>query len=338
MQQSKQAVRFTSIQKRFWEVSLFLPTAVLVSVCLGVPWFLLLHVSGAQDTKLTNAMVLLQENTPPGKRIAYGQDPYQFGELRLPDAGAKFPVAILVHGGCWSAKLKIPAEATSLNLLRPLSAALAQAGIASWNIEYRRLGNPGAGWPGSYEDLAQATDFLRMLAPTYNLDLTKVIVIGHSSGGQLALWVAARQKLPRSSALYKPSPLSIAGAVDVEGPPDIQTALSWDQRVCSGPVVQQFMGGLPAEVPSHYKEGSAGGLLPIGVRQELLYAAKNQFMADDEKSWADQFTSYAALATRSGDRARAQRMENAGHFDGIDPQSSTWPEVLSSIRSLLQQK
>jgi hypothetical protein len=70
MQQPKQAVRFTSIQKRFWQVSLFLPTAVLVSVCLGAPWFLLLHVSGAQDTKLTNAMVLLQQNTPPGKRIA----------------------------------------------------------------------------------------------------------------------------------------------------------------------------------------------------------------------------------------------------------------------------
>jgi acetyl esterase/lipase len=243
-----------------------------------------------------------------------------------------------VHGGCWSAKLKIPAEATSLNLLRPLSAALAQVGIASWNVEYRRLGNPGAGWPGSYEDLAQATDFLRTLAPNYNLDLTRVIVIGHSSGGQLALWAAARQKLPRSSPLYRSSPLAIMGALDVDGPPDIQTALNWDQRVCSGPVVQQFMGGLPAEVPSHYKEGSASGLLPIGVRQELLYAGKNQFMADDEKTWADQFTSYVALATKSGDQARAQRMENAGHFDGIDPKSSAWPDVIASVRSLLQQK
>jgi hypothetical protein len=70
----------------------------------------------------------------------------------------------------------------------------------------------------------------------------------------------------------------------------------------------------------------------------LLYAGKNQFMADDEKTWADQFTSYVALATKSGDQARAQSMENAGHFDGIDPKSSAWPDVIASVRSLLQQK
>jgi hypothetical protein len=143
MQHLKQAVRFISVQKRFWQVFGCLPAAVLVSACLGVAWFFVVHLLDAQDTKLTNAMVLLQQNTPPGKRIAYGQDPFQFGELRLPDVSTKSPVAILVHGGCWSAKLKTPAEATSLNLLRPLSAALAQVGIASWNIEYRRLGIQG---------------------------------------------------------------------------------------------------------------------------------------------------------------------------------------------------
>jgi len=338
MQNHKLPVRFLPVYERLRRASGVLLPAALVCICLCVLWLLFLHLLDARDTKLTNAMALLQENAPAGKRIAYGQDPFQFGELRLPDMRAKSPVAVLVHGGCWSAKLKIPAEATSLNLLRPLSAALARAGIATWNIEYRRLGNPGAGWPDSYEDLAQATDFLRTLASTYNLDLTRVIVIGHSSGGQLALWLASRQKLPQSSVLYRPSPLALIGAVDVEGPPDIQTALNWDQRVCSGPVVREFMGGLPGEVPSHYKQGSASGLLPIGVRQELLYAGRNQFMADDEKTWADQFTSYAASATKSGDQVHARRMENAGHFDGIDPESSSWPEVLTSIKSLLQSK
>jgi hypothetical protein len=95
MQHLKQAVRFISMQKRFWQVFGFFPAAVLVSACLGVALFLVVHLLDAQDTKLTNAMVLLQQNTPPGKRIAYGQDPFQFGELRLPDISTKSPVAIL---------------------------------------------------------------------------------------------------------------------------------------------------------------------------------------------------------------------------------------------------
>src|SRR3954447_18729267 len=87
---------------------------------------------------------LLDMKTPPGERIQYGSSDLQFGELRLPPGPGPYPVVMLIHGGCWVAKLpSLPAEATSLDLLRPITVALADAGIATWNIEYRPIGNPG---------------------------------------------------------------------------------------------------------------------------------------------------------------------------------------------------
>src|SRR4030095_6924971 len=122
---------------------------------------LILFPLGLLYGQATNPLELIKQETPPAnERIVYGKDPLQFGELRLPAGAGPFPVAILVHGGCWSARLgKLPEPVTSCELLRPMAAALAKAGIASWNIEYRRLGNEGGGWPGSYLDLSRATDF-----------------------------------------------------------------------------------------------------------------------------------------------------------------------------------
>src|SRR6266853_4552948 len=122
--------------------------------------------------------------------------------MRLPDGAGPFPIAILVHGGCWSAKLGNTRESvTSFELPRPIAAALAKAGIASWHIEYRRLGNAGCGWPGTYLDISGATDLLRELVPRYHLDVEQAVAIGHSSGSQLALWLAARGKMPIKGAI-----------------------------------------------------------------------------------------------------------------------------------------
>jgi hypothetical protein len=104
----------------------------------------------------TNPLELIKQPAPTAnERIAYGKDPLQFGEMRVPEGTGPFPVAILIHGGCWSTKVaKLPEPVTSFELLRPIASALAKAGVASWNVEYRRLGNDGGGWPGSYLDLA----------------------------------------------------------------------------------------------------------------------------------------------------------------------------------------
>ena len=94
---------------------------------------------------------LLQMAVPEGAlRIAYGEAPLQFGELRLPTGRGPHPVAVIVHGGCWMSKLgNLDEHAVALDLLRQMAATLAENGIATWNVEYRRLGNAGGGWPGT---------------------------------------------------------------------------------------------------------------------------------------------------------------------------------------------
>ena len=288
-------------------------------------------VQGAALTaQSTNPLDLLKEAVAPGEHLSYGSGALQFGELRVPDGPGSHPVAILVHGGCWLAKLgQLPEAATSLDTLRPLSAALAQSGIATWNVEYRRLGNDGGGWPGTYEDVAKATDFIRELAPKRHLDLQRVVLVGHSSGGHLALWLAARHKLPADSTLHTASPLRVAGVVDIDGPPDLESVIGIERQVCGAPVVEQLLGGTPAELPSRYRQASATGLLPIGTKQELLIADKHN------DQWIESIKSYATAATNAGDSVTVTMMHNAGHFDGLNPKAPAWETVLASIRSIL---
>ena len=109
---------------------------------------------------------------PADQRLAYGANPNQFGDLRLPGGRGPHPVAVLVHGGCWKA------EYASLRDLAPMGDALKNEGIASWNIEYRRLRQDGSGWPGTYRDVGQAIDHLRQVATRFDLDLSRVVVVG----------------------------------------------------------------------------------------------------------------------------------------------------------------
>jgi len=290
-----------------------------------------LLLAGCLWGQSTNPLELLKQPTPPATgQMTYGKDALQFGEMRVPAGTGPFPVAILVHGGCWSAKLKeLPEAVTSFELLRPIASALAEAGIASWNIEYRRLGNEGGGWPGTYQDLSRATDMLRDTASRYHLDLSRTIAIGHSSGGQLAMWLVARGRLPKNSPLYTGSPLPLKGVVDIDGPPDLETFQAFEQPMCGGPVITQFFGGTPAEFPDHYREGSVAGLLPTGARQELFIRAKPAEMHE-------LLEQYVRVAKKAGDPVRLFTLMGDSHFDGINPTAPDWETVMASIRSLLR--
>jgi acetyl esterase/lipase len=263
-------------------------------------------------------------------RLAYGQDALQFGELRLPKEKRLFPVVVLVHGGCWMDRLpnRDPRD-TSFEALRPLAAALAEAGVATWNVEYRRVGNAGGGWPGSFLDLAAAVDFLRSVASAYHLDLNRVVIVGHSAGGQLAQWIAARGKLPRASGLYVKDPLPVKAVVNVDGPPDLAAAQPLERNFCPVPGITDFMGGSPAEHPERYREGSAGALLPTGVPQTIV--AGGLLLRAYEL-----VSAYEAAAKDKGESVTVLKLEGSGHFDMLAPEGQYGKKVVEAIWALVR--
>ena len=264
------------------------------------------------------------------KKLSYGKDPLQFGELRLPKTKGTYPVVVLVHGGCFVDRLprRDPRD-TTFEPLRPLAAALTEAGVATWNLEYRRAGNPGGGWPGSFLDLGAGTDFLRTIAKVDRLDLQRVVLVGHSAGGPLVHWIAARPKLPKSDPLYAKNPLRVRGVVNVDGPPDIAASQPLEMKFCPVPGISQFMGGSAAEQPERYLETSALHLLPIGVPQTIVAGGllRGSF---------DLVSSYQAAATAKGDTVTVVKLEGGGHFDMLAPASPYGKPLAEAIRDLLK--
>lgn len=248
----------------------------------------------------------------PDVRSAYGPDSLQFGELRLPAGTGPFPVAVVIHGGCWTRGF-----ATRVNTAA-VATALANNGIASWNIEYRQVGDPGGGWPNTFRDVGAGVDHLRTLATQHPLDLNRVIVTGHSAGAHLALWAGARPQMAANNPLRGERPLPARAAVALDGPADIASWIGADARVCGRPVIAPLMGGTPAEVPDRYRAGSPGSMLPLGVRQYLLASA---VMTTDDA------IAYQTAARAAGDSVSIFTGLAGGHFGVIAPGTPFWPPV-----------
>lgn len=260
--------------------------------------------------------------SPPDRTLAYGSDVNQFGQLFLPQGHGPFPVAVVIHGGCWK-------KFADLKNTVPMSDTLRKAGIATWNIEYRRVDSEGGGWPGTYRDIGAAIDYLRTIAGEYRLDLKHLVLVGHSAGGHLALWAAGRRGLPESSSLYMKNPLPVSGVVNLAGPGRLQT-LQADhlQKVCGSVPVTQLLGGEIDKVPERLREGSPAEMLPLGIPQVLITGSLDWLIPP---AFGDE---YVALAKRAGDRAELTVIEGAGHFEIIAPGTQAWPTVEKAVVSL----
>lgn len=236
------------------------------------------------------------------QRIPYGPDPLQFAELTLPPTGGPHPVAIVIHGGFWRAKY-------DLEYIRPVCDELVNAGVATWNLEYRRIGNPGGGWPGTFEDIAAGADHLMKSAAHFPLDLNRIVAIGHSAGGHLALWLAGHNR-------------SITSAISLAGVLDLHRA--WELRL-SNDVVVDFLGGSPDDFPERYKSASPIERLPLGIPQKLFHGT-----ADDSVPF-EISERYAKTAHAAGDNVEFIRLEGAGHFEVVNPAAGEFALVRDMV-------
>lgn len=252
----------------------------------------------------------------PTATARYGADPLQYGELRLPAGKGPFPVAVVIHGGCWT-----KGYATARNTA-PLASALARAGVATWNIEYRQVGDPGGGWPGTYQDWAAATDYLRVLARRHSLDLDRTVAVGHSAGAHAALWIAGRGRLPKDSEIRGARPLQLRGAVAIDGPVDLLDAHAIDTQVCGRAVIAPLMGGAPADQPARYAQGSPAQLLPLGAPQHLVQSSVLR---------PEHAEAYRRRAESAGDRVHLIALPGRMHFNMIAPTDPTYAAVEQAV-------
>ncbi len=274
--------------------------------------------AGAHAVMTVDDLLAELSSGSPGIKIAYGEDPLQFGELSIPDGDGPFPVVVFAHGGCWFAKYDITTT-------RPLAQALKENGIAVWNLEYRRIGDAGGAYPGTLLDNGAGTDYLRELAKKYPLDLSRVVVMGHSAGGHLALWLAARHKIPAGHELHQANPIEVAGVVALA--PASQLTWMYAQGTCEK-AAGQLMGGSPEQYPQRYQNAEPGLLAPLGVRQIVVLGVHDEI-------WTPIGLQYMQVARAAGDVQVKQVMaQEAGHFELINPYRTTWPVVLSAVREL----
>lgn len=256
----------------------------------------------------------------PTARVRYAKDsPLQFVDVRVPHKAAKrgYPLVIFIHGGGWTADWNIDSA-------NSLTERLADAGYAVMNVEYRRVGNDGGGYPGTFQDIAQAIDHARTIAGRFHFDLGRVVLVGHSAGGHLALWAAARRNLPVSSPLRSGEPLPVKGVIMLGG----VAALEDYMKV--RPTLEQLIGKPGAEaLDARLGETSPSRLLPIGVPQIFIDGTKDD--AIRISSNAD----YVQAATKAGDKVRRTVLDGANHFDLVDPEGPVLPDLLAAISELV---
>jgi acetyl esterase/lipase len=248
--------------------------------------------------------ILTHPQPPPDQRAAYGVDPNQFLEVRLPHTKGPHSVLLNIHGGFWRAKYDL-AHAGHL------CEALRTSGIATLNIEYRRVGNAGGGWPGTFEDIRSAYRFIQQEHSRFHLDLDRLVVMGHSAGGQLALCLAAHE-----TSLHRV--ISLAGVVDLKKA--FALHLSHD-------AVAEFLGGKPDAVAEHYREADPMEFSIPHARQWLLHGSEDDTVPPEFSR------AYVMQKKKAGESAALLEIPHAGHFDLIDPASEAFKLVTSTVRT-----
>lgn len=288
------------------------------------PWPTTVPLGLCPDSELVmqGADVLSRPSRPPDFVLSYGEGNERVADLRRPSGqpgsraetiGGPRPLVLFLHGGFWRA-------AYDRAHAGPLAEALAANGFVVCTPEYRRVGQPGGGWPGTFDDVADAVRILpgAVTQATGGLiDPGRVVVAGHSAGGHLALWVAAQTGAERT-VTSQLAVVSLAGVCDL--------AATYRQNLDNG-AAAALIGGGPELFPGRYAAADPMNLVPIGAGLTLLHGS-----SDNRVPW-QQSRDFAAKALAAGDQADFRLLEGRDHFALIDPLSAAWPAVLAAFRS-----
>ena len=248
-------------------------------------------------------------------RIAYGEGDLQFSELWLPDGDGPHPAVLMIHGGCWQTDI---AERDIMNWI---AEDLRRRGIAVWNIEYRGVDREGGGYPGTYEDVSAASQSLIEHRRRYNIDERNTVVIGHSAGGHLALWLSASQ--PQFRAAMPPHSLNIGTVISQGGLPDLEAGIQREGHPCGTEAPRLMMGGRP-DLTSPQR------MRAPGVRQILVNADRDRIAPPE---YAEAYRN--ANLARDVTDIELVVVPDEGHVELVSPGTASWARQVELIETAL---
>lgn len=254
----------------------------------------------------------------PALTVHYGPGEEHVADLRVPEGPGPHPVAVVIHGGFWG-------DVWTRDLMDGIAVDLTRRGWATWNIEYRRLGS-GGGWPHTVDDVADAVDHLQLIGDEHDLDDGRVVSIGHSAGGHLALWVAARSRLTVGTSGAGPR-TNVTAAVGLAAVADLAEA---HRLGLGGGAVEAFLRRTPDDGPERYANASPIELLPLGVKQVLIHGD------EDDRVPVAMSEAYAGAAADAGDQVVYHELSGVGHFEILDPDGEPWRVTAAELAEVAE--